>query len=64
VRRRPAGGAFTIFVSAQGGQLRGGINGTALVEADDETLTHGQLGLYADQAEAAFHRLDVNAGGR
>jgi serine protease Do len=64
VRRRGGTGVFTIFVSAQGGQLRGGINGTALVEADDGTLTHGQLGLYADGAEAAFHRLDVNAGGR
>jgi hypothetical protein len=63
-RRRAPGGVFTIFVSAQGNQLRGGINGAALVEAEDDALTHGQLGLYADRAEAAFHRLDVNSGGK
>lgn len=54
---------FALFVSAQGGKLRAGVNGTVLVEADDASLTHGQLGFWADKARAVFHRLDVNSGG-
>jgi len=58
----PPGGFFSLFVIAQGGRIRAGVNGTVLIETTDESLSHGRLGFYADKAKGLFHRLDANSG--
>jgi hypothetical protein len=61
--REAAGGALrhllSLFVSAQGSRIRAGVNGQMLLDAEDETLTSGNVGFYANRARAVFHSLDA-----
>jgi len=50
---------LSLYVLTAGGHLRAGLNGQILVEARDNTLKSGMIGLYTDRARAVFHSLDV-----
>lgn len=59
---RAAGGPLTVFVQARGKRLCAGIGATELLQAEDDTLRHGRVGLYVDGGRAVFHGVGIHSG--
>jgi hypothetical protein len=55
---------FYLVVVAQGRRIRAGINTDLFLDAADEALSHGRVGLYSRKGRAIFHRLEVTSAGR